>query len=256
MKAPWVFAWTSAISYNKSFFFEIGGFDEKILGWGGEDNDLGIRAYSQGATFTLKPESIAFHFPHERKKGFNLKKQENSLKNRMYLHKKYNQIETELYVFFNGTYVSTLLDCLENINFSSFNPLYNDDIIKDIPKGFNLSVGFDSIETVNKIQSEENLVVSNRTYKLFCEKLTGSKCKRWLGLITNYPNKWFNNVIISNFYKSYPSFLQEIFKKEMERIAKNTIYLDVYNYKPSLLSSNIIKDGFSDISIDEIYSEV
>jgi GT2 family glycosyltransferase len=47
------------LSLRNDLFFEIGGFDEKLLRW--EDVDFDYRAYKKNVTFRYAPDAVAFH---------------------------------------------------------------------------------------------------------------------------------------------------------------------------------------------------
>ena len=50
------------LSVSRGVFLATGGFDgEAFLGWGGEDNDFGYRAYQAGAYIVPQPRAMAWH---------------------------------------------------------------------------------------------------------------------------------------------------------------------------------------------------
>ena len=64
LPAPWVFYWTCNVSAPTDRLRAVGGFDEQIRSWGGEDIDLGYRLYLDGARFLLNRSASAIHYPH------------------------------------------------------------------------------------------------------------------------------------------------------------------------------------------------
>lgn len=91
----WFITYSNNLCINKSFYTEIGGFDENFSkGWGAEDVELGYRALQHGGTINLIEEVICYHIHHKddwRNKRIQLKK------NVEYFFSKYQDWETELF---------------------------------------------------------------------------------------------------------------------------------------------------------------
>ncbi|MDR6550708.1 glycosyltransferase family 2 protein [Paenibacillus qinlingensis] len=83
---PWRFFITNNSSVSRSKVVEVGRFDEKIVNWGFEDYDLGIRLYKAGCHFKLL-DIINVHQAHPR----NYARGE-ALKSFDYICHKYNDI--------------------------------------------------------------------------------------------------------------------------------------------------------------------
>ncbi len=64
LPAPWIVYWTCNVSAPTDRLRAVGGFDEQIRSWGGEDIDLGYRLYLDGARFLLNRAASAVHYPH------------------------------------------------------------------------------------------------------------------------------------------------------------------------------------------------
>jgi GT2 family glycosyltransferase len=45
----------------RSLWVEVGGFDERLSGWGGEDYEIGLRIIERGIPVIFDPEAIAWH---------------------------------------------------------------------------------------------------------------------------------------------------------------------------------------------------
>lgn len=61
---PWRFFFTNNASVERSKVIDVGMFDEKIVGYGYEDYDLGIRLYKSGCKFVLGHDIISVHQEH------------------------------------------------------------------------------------------------------------------------------------------------------------------------------------------------
>lgn len=91
---PWIFFITSNVSVSKNHLLEVGLFDEKFIGWGIEDYELGYRLYKHGLEYRLCREAISYHQHHSRNFAHS---RESELRNYQYFCKKYPDIAVLLY---------------------------------------------------------------------------------------------------------------------------------------------------------------
>jgi GT2 family glycosyltransferase len=108
---PWAFSWTANVSMRRNSILAAGGFDENYRSWGQEDNDMALALHKGGANFSLVPDAIALHLPHE-VDGENSKTNAN---NKRYLHDKYRMRETELYMNSSSLILNASLSLPESI---------------------------------------------------------------------------------------------------------------------------------------------
>ncbi|UXH76533.1 glycosyltransferase [Roseateles amylovorans] len=73
LPAPWVIYWTCNVSARTEQIRAVGGFDEQLQSWGGEDIDLGYRLHQDGARFLLSRQASTIHYPHPKSQGGNMK---------------------------------------------------------------------------------------------------------------------------------------------------------------------------------------
>jgi glycosyltransferase involved in cell wall biosynthesis len=64
LPAPWILYWTCNVSAPTERLRAVGGFDEQIRSWGGEDIDLGYRLHLDGVRFVLNRSASSIHYPH------------------------------------------------------------------------------------------------------------------------------------------------------------------------------------------------
>ena len=107
---PWIFFVTSNVSVGKSHLVEVGLFDEKFTGWGGEDYELGYRLYKHGLQYTLSRGAISYHQHHSR----NSKKQgESEIRNYQYFCEKHPDIA--IFLYWRKTYDRLSIQTYNNI---------------------------------------------------------------------------------------------------------------------------------------------
>jgi len=76
----------------KKIFLEAGGFDENIIGHGGEDSDLGQTIDELGYSFIFTDEVIGWHIWHERNQEANI---ESLKKNIKYIDSKHKKCKSQ-----------------------------------------------------------------------------------------------------------------------------------------------------------------
>ena len=70
VRAPWMYAFTHNVSVDRTSFEAVGGFDEAMVGWGGEDAELFYRIFHLHGgppdLFEFDDEAMSYHLPHFR----------------------------------------------------------------------------------------------------------------------------------------------------------------------------------------------
>ncbi len=68
--APWVYTFTHNASVDVATLRAVSGFDESLVGWGGEDRELFYRVFHwhdcDGEVFALGDDAVCYHLPHHR----------------------------------------------------------------------------------------------------------------------------------------------------------------------------------------------
>lgn len=69
-RAPWVYGFSGNASADRASLDEVGGFDEDLVKWGGEDLELFYRVYHHRGggpdLFGLDDDALCYHLPHFR----------------------------------------------------------------------------------------------------------------------------------------------------------------------------------------------
>ena len=69
-RAPWVYAHTNNASVDRATLLAVGGFDENLVTWGGEDNELFYRLFHHHGRdpdlFAIGDDAITYDLPHFR----------------------------------------------------------------------------------------------------------------------------------------------------------------------------------------------
>jgi N-acetylglucosaminyl-diphospho-decaprenol L-rhamnosyltransferase len=61
----WPLVWTTSLAVRRALFDRLGGFDERFVGYGGEDTDLAERARRAGWGVWWSADAVAFHQHHD-----------------------------------------------------------------------------------------------------------------------------------------------------------------------------------------------
>lgn len=56
--------WSLSFAVRRTTFERLGGFDERFVGYGGEDTDLGFAAHTAGVPLRWEPRAVAYHQHH------------------------------------------------------------------------------------------------------------------------------------------------------------------------------------------------
>ncbi len=97
---PWRFFITNNTSVSREKLIEVGMFDEKYVGWGCEDYDLGYRLYKNNCNFIYNNDLISIHQEHP------INSQDNGIKNILYFCRKYDSIDIMLLYFVKLTSIN------------------------------------------------------------------------------------------------------------------------------------------------------
>ncbi|WP_144667934.1 glycosyltransferase family 2 protein [Bacillus altitudinis] len=121
---PWRFFITNNSSVKRKHVMELGMFDEKIVRYGFEDYDLGIRLHQLGLSFELREDILSVHQEHPS----NLTSFDDIKYNILYMCEKYNNIDSiDVHLAFSGPFSHTVTnDIVKDIRQLRKNEAYDD----------------------------------------------------------------------------------------------------------------------------------
>jgi GT2 family glycosyltransferase len=102
--APWQVCHTGNLSVSRNLLYSIGGFDERFIGWGGEDIEIGYRLHRAGGRYVLARGALAYHLMHPRNRD--VERQHVRYNLRKLLLEKHRTLDAELfYGWFGDRYM-------------------------------------------------------------------------------------------------------------------------------------------------------
>jgi len=240
-KYGWIAAYTHNISVNKRLLLKSGMFDQKIVGWGGEDVDMFYRVAKNGANFYFDSSALCYHLPHLRNL-INEGEQEN--KNYIYRMEKYRNIDFEL---LHETPFDRFIPCVEYYQKSIAKMIVSRPLKifkyfeREKPKKNNIYWGVEIL----KYMKDKNIFTND-----FNRKTIGNNYNL-LGLRTPFPSKKFSKSInIENWRFVHWLDISKLVKENL-RISKSLILV---GFKKNIDSSDIARNLVEDehLLFDEI----
>lgn len=235
--APWVLGWGGAISMSRKAFMHVNGFDENFMGWGGEDSDLSFRLMKKDVTFKFIKKAYALHLPHDNETSN--EKIKSSIVNRIQIHKKSFELDTELYLIYPSLYYNQVLNKLETLSIASICPRdYTDGCIQYVSSISRISnksclIGIDDVYLANKFNTSDYYVLNKTIFTRFNNhKLMFEKKVHYLmGICTPFKNDYFDCIFIADYIRHLGEILQEKIFIESYRTSKKLFLIYKKNYE-------------------------
>jgi glycosyltransferase involved in cell wall biosynthesis len=253
LAAPWTLGWGCAIAAPRKLVLEVEGFDESFNGWGSEDTDFAYRLYRQGASFTAVRDAFGFHLPHPTSSS--KEKQLTNIDNRKKLHRKFYQLDTELYSFYPGPYYNKVLGGLNQLVITNITPrILSSQLLNEINNSFlpksknSLLLGTDCVTTANNLNVTHIFTHNKSTLINFKKHFKNTTIEYLLGCDTPYSNKYFDVIIVTDFVRLLGPVVQKELFRELNRISKKILVIYTHNY----ISSAKKIDGHPWSNINEI----
>lgn len=227
--APYTFFWTGNVSSQRKLLLEIEGFDEKFIGWGVEDIDLGYRLFLNGAKYILNLKAKSIHIPHDLPEDVkDVLDKDRGINNKIYFHMKYKNIDSELFVtgcqdlFYNRDLYALYENSINRFDFTCIQgtkiieePLNESTIIYGAGDGSILR--FCKVPTILEYEKSK--------YYFLKDKLQYEKVYNSIGAMTLFADKQFSICLITDYWIYINDYLLLNLIKESLRISDTVLML-------------------------------
>ena len=224
LRAPYSFLWTGNVSIPRKALIDIKGFDEGFTSWGIEDVELGYRLHKEGLKFIFNKEAKSIHFPHKINQTLDIDDDWcPDWFSRKYFYKKYQNLDTELYLtgFMDQWFNRDLNFLFEN----SSKRFHFEDIDKDCRIKFNntnentVVIGNLNSAITNFMDNPTLIEYDERCYSDIVKSYTPNKVYNLLGTMTPFSKDEFNICFITDLWIYLNEFMIFNLVKEAKRIS-------------------------------------
>lgn len=234
LAAPWVLGWTAALTVHRSLSESVGGFDETFMGWGSEDTDFCYRIYKQGATFLATKKAYAIHIPHPVEQSAD--KWERNKLNRIKLHRKAYEFETELYPYFHGPYYISYLDSLNTMILSNVLPVYTHHDLLQLKRftkeGQNsLLIGTDNNSVIATLDPSHIFILNKAFLSNLSRRFPNKSIHHYFGVDTPFADAYFAVTIVTDYWRCMDQEILTLFIKECIRISHTVLFVYTKGYQ-------------------------
>jgi glycosyltransferase involved in cell wall biosynthesis len=245
LPAPWSLGWTSALSVSRSDFLRVEGFDEEFLGFGGEDVDFCHRLFKLGVSFSSVAETPVLHLPHPQTEPTT--RSDSILRNKHRLHRKGNDISTELLPFYSGMRLNEALSRYQYLHLRGVLPHYEAYFLRQVArqhlhgKERTLTIGFHEEWQLRLLDPSHAFIISPPISEYFSALLPHKTIRCLLGCNTQYPDNYFDTVIVSDFVRMLGEDILRAVLAELTRISNRVTAI----FSPKHISSVNRIDGWT-----------
>jgi glycosyltransferase involved in cell wall biosynthesis len=227
LPAPWALGWSCALSVPTRQARDVHGYDEDFLGWGAEDIDFSYRLMRAGARFANANQALCVHIPHPRLDE--PRKRAQHVTNKLKLHRRGYELETELNVLLGGIACNLLVLRLERLALLRALPDVPAAPLGDVRRVVGqqaLLVGCSASAAIDALAPASVLVSSQRELERLGREHPGVRVARSFGCITPYADGEFDAAILMDELRLYPRDLQVARLRECARVAR-TVWLSL-----------------------------
>jgi len=243
MPAPWLFAWTCALSVPRRAVLTIGGFDTEYKGWGAEDVDLGARLKLAGMTFYWRGDVLAIHVPHDRERDQSHTHRLNAFR----LHRKLGTRDTELFTVWLDAFTVNIFGArLDLLRLGAVVPEFGIPLTELGARGSGrrLCVGLRWSTVVEGLQPSVVLVhqpgLKSKVKALWPE----AEVHCLLGIALPFDDGAFDQVIIGDLIRLMPPRIQMSMLKELVRVSSD-VRLLLFDRSPARI---VPEDTYREVS--------
>lgn len=231
LSAPWSIGWTAALTTSNYLLKKIGGFDDAFLGWGAEDTDMCYRLFKEGALFIADQASTCLHIPHLSSSESSNEKTLSNARNELMLHRKQYSFDTELYLYYPGPYYSQALSKYNNLVLQHIIPRYKTKLFECINQIISNSsrvatIGIDNFAFINQLNTATDIFVQNKnTFNYLGVRFPDKNIVYLLGVNTPFLDKYFDAIIVSDYFRIFSEKILKDFIQELLRISKRLFFI-------------------------------
>lgn len=229
LMAPYTFFWTGNVSVQRRLILEIGGFDEKFIGWGVEDIDFGYRLFLNGAKYILNLRAKSIHIPHELPVDVkDVLDKDRGIDNKIYFHMKYKNIDSELFVtgcqdlFYNRDLYTIYIN---SINRFDFRCIKGTGIIEEPLNETTIIYGAGDGSILRFCEGPTVLEYEKSKYIFLKDNFQYNKVYNSIGTMTFFTDKQYNVCLITDYWIYLNDYLLLNLIKESLRISDTVLIL-------------------------------
>lgn len=253
MDVPWSMGWGGVVCASRDIVLQAGGFDETLKGWGAEDTDFSYQLYKHEALMYATEDIYTLHLPHPSDDNIDQKIRSSYL-NRKKMHMKHRTFDTELYPYSADLHFDLIMAKFNRLVTHYYIPAYSNPLLEFLNCEY-----LQGVERTGVIGADSHAVLSmlNVTHVFLQNKgLIQRYADRWpekeflylLGLDTLYPSKYFDVIIVTDYFRMFSEPLIGIMVKELYRISKKVVFL----YNDSYVSYLATTAGWTWHTRDEL----
>ena len=238
LPAPWRFVWSNSISLRREEALRIGGFDDAFQALGGEDTEFGYRCFKKGLHFWINRKAWGVHYPHP----IDVEMRKNASRHNVLLfYCTHPNPEIELYTVTHRYTYNRLLGQLQGVLGWDLLPDYGSlrftkvwDALRLLASNRMLVLGGSESALIHALNpSVATDFDRDRVERV--QRMFQNVDVQWaIGVQLLYPDRYFDRVVISDFWRALSRICVGRLLREAVRLGKEVFVLCTPDFKPPL----------------------